>query len=191
MVTTETAGVPLSDAELVASSLEEGGAEAFSTLVTRYKGMVMGRIAAIVKDHHAAEDLAQDTFVRAFRSLAQLEDPAGFASWLGTIARNAALRWTSTRKPVSLDSLPEGEAPTADPAENASRREIHQKVLEAVESLPEAYRGTVYLRYLKGMSCRQIAAVQGIEIGAVTSRLSRAADMLRNKLIPFMSGGRE
>ena len=197
LVAEETTTVPASDAEIVSASLEEGGSEAFCELVKRYKGMVMGRVFSIVRDHHEAEDLAQETFVRAYKSLAQLKESARFAGWVASIAKNLALRWASKGKTVPLEGLSEAtrrgqpvarEAST-DPLDAASRRELYERVLDEVEGLPEAYRSAVYLRYLKGCSCREIAEIEGTQVGVVTSRLTRAGAMLRRKLAPILGKG--
>jgi len=186
-----------SDAALVAASLS-GDREAFGALVRRYKGMVMGRIHAIVGDRHEAEDLAQESFVRAYRALSQLERPSEFASWMGSIARNAAVTGRARRRPVPAGSLsgtdaaapdPAGRPEPGNPAEAAARHELYEMALREIESLPEEYRSTVYLRYLKNRSCREIAEIEGIAVGVVTSRLSRAAAALREKLGP-MAGER-
>ena len=190
----KSTSLPASDADIVSASLGEGGAEAFCELVRRYKGMVMGRVFTIVRDHHEAEDLAQETFVRAYRSLAQLKESARFSGWLASIARNLALRRASERKPASLDALSEAKGDGraiahADPLDAASRRELYERVLREVEDLPEAYRSTVYLRYLKGCSCREIAEIEGTQVGVVTSRLTRAGAMLRRRLAPILGKG--
>ena len=181
-----------SDSALVAASLA-GDREAFGMLVGRYKGMVMGRIYAIVGDRHEAEDLAQESFVRAYRALSQLEQPSEFASWLGSIARNAAVTARARRRPAPAGSLsggdatapaPAGRPAAGDPAEAAARHELYEMALREIESLPEEYRSTVYLRYLRNRSCREIAEIEGVAVGVVTSRLSRAAAALRGKLGP-------
>jgi len=188
--TNASAGAAAADAALVAASIG-GDRAAFGTLVGRYKGMVMGRTYAITGDWHEAEDLAQESFVRAFRALSQLERPAEFAAWLGTIAKNLALSSRTKLRPVTADALTAraDSARTApseqgSPAEAASKRELYEMALREIESLPEEYRSTVYLRYLKNRSCRQIAEVEGVAVGVVTSRLSRAAAALREKLAP-------
>ena len=198
-VAEQRANATATDAGLVAASLGAGGAGAFGELVGRYKGMVMGRILSIVADRHEAEDLAQDAFVRAYRSLAQLQKPSDFGAWLGRIARNVALTAARKRRPASLDGLAaKDDAPAervipsdraADPGVSAERRELYERALRTVESLPEEYRSTVYLRYLKGRSCREIAEIEGIPTGTVTSRLARAGEMLRERLAPVARGG--
>jgi len=185
-----------SDESLVAEALRgsEAGKRAFGDLIGRYKGMVMGRTHSVVGDWHEAEDLAQEAFLRAYRSLGQLKKPAEFAAWLGTIARNVALtaRSRSAQAPEVLPIDEARETPAGassgqpmsrrTPAEAASRGELGRLVLREVEMLPEEYRSTVYLRYLKGMSCREIAGALGVSVGVVTSRLSRAAATLRERL---------
>ena len=182
---------PPSDAELVRRLLREGGTEAFTVLVGRYKGMVMGRAFSILRDHHEAEDACQEAFVKAYRSLGQLAEPAGFAPWLGTIARNTALRRAGKRRPVPSEAVadPDGqlEHAEADPALSAARRELYERALDEIEELPESYRSAVYLRYLKGHSCREIAEIQGVAVGVVTSRLTRATEELRRRLAPLAS----
>lgn len=192
---------PASDAELVAASLSAGGAEAFSELVSRHKGLVMGKILAMVRDFHTAEDLAQETFARAYGSLSQLREPDGFAAWIAAIAGNLARTWLSSRKPKFLATpagandeetgreafSPQDSSP--DPHETVARRDLYKKVLSAIENLPEEYKATVYLKYLKELTCAQIARIQGTTVGTVTSRLTRAGAMLRERLAPLLRGG--
>jgi RNA polymerase sigma-70 factor (ECF subfamily) len=201
LLTERMTDVPASDAELVVASRSAGGAEAFCKLVSRHKGLVMGKVLTMVRDYHAAEDLAQETFVRAYKSLPQLKEPAGFAGWVASIAGNLAKTWLSTRKSLSLETIGGGKdedagrddfSPvdkSADPHVAASRQDLYKKVLEAVENLPEEYKTTVYLKYLKELTCAEIARIQGTTVGTVTSRLTRAGVMLRERLAPVLRGG--
>jgi RNA polymerase sigma-70 factor (ECF subfamily) len=173
----------LTDAELVSASLGSHGTVMFGELVSRYKGMVMGRVYAIVGDYHEAEDIVQETFLKAFRSLGGLRNPSDFCSWVGTIARNTALSAAAGRRPPASGprTAPEGDA---DPGERAVRTEEQSAVISAIESLPEAYRSALYLKHIKEMTCREIASAQGVSVGVITSRLSRGMAKVREKLEP-------
>ena len=183
-----------SDAGLVAAALD-GDSAAFGELVGRYKGMVMGRIHAIVRDWHESEDLAQEAFVRAYGALSQLRSGAEFPAWIGMIARNVARTHSAKRRPAPTGAAGGGapalpsSAGTPDPAETAARRELYEKALGEIEGLPEGYRSTVYMRYQKNLSCREIAEIEGVSVGVVTSRLARAAAALRERLAPLAGEG--
>jgi len=198
LVTLPDKGVRPSDAELVQRSLCEDDGDAFGELVERYKGMVMAQALHIVREYHAAEDAAQETFVKAYRSLSSLERPEAFAGWLSSIARNTAVTAASAKKHASLeaavgeddaprDILPPGE--TGDPEVLSLRRETVSRVLAAVDELPPAYRSTVFLKYLKGYTCAEIAEATGEKIGVTTSRLTRANAVLREKLADIAKEG--
>ncbi len=190
-----------SDAALVSTTLETGSGAVFGELVTRHKGMVMGLVYSIVRDHHEAEDLAQEAFVRAFRSLKDLRNRSQFALWLGSIARNVALRGVSRKRPSVIEQTylldgedtgrPEGSKKAEDPGKTVSKQETYDSIFSAIESLPETYRSTVYMKYQKGLTCREIAEVEGVSVGVVTSRLSRSMTTLREKLSSKMEGGEE
>ena len=185
-----------SDAQLVALSLRDGGTEAFSELVRRYTGMVIGTAIAILGDRHEAEDAAQEAFARAYRSLGQLKEHNRFSAWLTTITSNTARRRGTKKRPLPLRESGPGPAGTeipdetqVAPDEQMARSETHAQILAAMEELPEAYRGTVFLRCLRGHTCREIAEIEGVSVGVVTSRLSRAYEMLRTRLRPILMKG--
>ncbi len=150
-----------------------GDGDAFGALVCRYQGLVIARAYGVLQDRGEAEDAAQEAFLRAFRSLRQLREPAAFAPWLLQTVLNVARRAASKRgrQPAALlDS----DAP--------DRRVPHPEVIEAVAALPEGYRQVIHLHYSQGRSCEEIARLLGLQIGSVTSRLTRARQMLRRML---------
>jgi RNA polymerase sigma-70 factor (ECF subfamily) len=188
-----------SDRELVAACLAPGeGGDAFRELVERHKGMVMACAYGILKDHHEAEDAAQESFVKAYRSLHTLHDPSDFHAWLMTIARNTALTRSTKRRPAPVvQDDRAGEASHAvpshhdardagdDPAATAAQRELHALVLRELDTIPVQYQRAVYFRFVKGLRCSEIAEIEGTGVSVVTSRLSRAVAILREKLAKF------
>jgi RNA polymerase sigma-70 factor (ECF subfamily) len=187
------------DAELVAACLSGGPADdAFRELVRRHKSMVMCCAFGILKDHHEAEDVSQDAFVQAFRSLGSLRDGSGFGSWVISIARNAALDRVKRRRrhPADtggnaaddFDGAVRMHRRVDDPQAAASRRELHGMVLGELEGIPEQYRRVIHLRYVSGHSCAEIAQIEGTSVNLITCRLTRATAMLREKLARLTGG---
>jgi RNA polymerase sigma-70 factor (ECF subfamily) len=161
-----------SDAELVALA-REGVQGAFGTLVQRYQGLAIARAFSLLSDRGEAEDAAQDAFLRAYRSLGQLRQPGSFGSWLLQTVANVARR--ASRKRAKRP----GPLSEAEPARGP---EPHGEVLDAVAALPEGYQQVVHLHYSQGHTCAEIGQMLGLKIGSVTSRLTRARQMLRKLL---------
>ena len=180
---------PETDAEVVCDVLE-GDTECFGTLVDRYKNLVLSYVAARVPSAEV-DDLAQETFLRAFRVLGSLRDPAAFSSWLLGIANHVCIDWhRSRRRLASYDSLdaertdavlPRRDEPTR-PDEEAEKQDDAQRVLRTLDQLPETYRVTLVLKHMDGLSCTEIAEQLGVALGTVTSRLTRGYKMLRDRL---------
>jgi len=178
------------DAALVADVLE-GDTERFGELVARYANVVASFAAARVPPGDV-DDLAQETFLRAFRSLASLRDPAAFSSWLLGIANHVCVDWhRSRRRLASLDDeqAPEPTGPglphragTPPPDAEAERHEAARRLLESLDRLPEPYRVTLVLKHMDGLSCQEIADRLGLALGTVTSRLTRAYKLLRDRI---------
>lgn len=150
-----------------------GDRAAFGQLYERYARMVHGILLARVPRSDVA-DLVQDVFLLALRQLARLRDDRAFGGWLCTIARNRAS--DHLRGGVDETSIPE-ELAGEDPARAEGRW-----VLRAIRSLPEAYRETLILRLVEGMSGPEIAARTGLTPGSVRVNLHRGMKQLREKL---------
>jgi len=170
----------IADADLVRRSME-GEGEAFEALVARYWKRLHVLAAHSRLTGMSPEDVVQEAFVRAWRNLAKLRDPARIGSWLYT----TALRVCQEGRSRERERMPEGvPARTPDPAEAPVTDETHGRVREAVASLDERYRMVVALRYFDGMKCEDIARHLGEPVGTVWTRLHRANAILRQKLRP-------
>ena len=167
-----------SDAELV-KAIVGGNVEAFGDLVRRHERAARAVAAATLRDHHAAEDVAQEAFVTAYSKLDSLRNPAAFGSWLLRIARHKALREARrSSRAAPLQEADRGELPSDD----GHSGENHQRLLDAVMRLPRSQRQVVMLRYFDERSVREVAEVTGRPLGTVTKKLSRACRRLRASL---------
>ncbi|GAB4316857.1 MAG: hypothetical protein Kow0074_05100 [Candidatus Zixiibacteriota bacterium] len=160
------------EAALVARA-RSGDRRAFGKLHHLFAPMVHGILLAKVP-HAEIEDLVQDVFLSALKRLDSLRDDAAFGPWLATIARNRATDFH--RRKREMDQLPEHLA-APDPPRREARR-----VLETIQSLPDAYRETLILRLVEGMTGPEIAARTGLTPGSVRVNLHRGMKLLREHL---------
>ena len=173
------------DAELVTRS-KAGDIEAFGELVRRYQKPVFRIVLRMVKSPDDADDLTQDTFVRAHRGLKTFKDEFDFHPWLYRIAVNQAINFLNKRKrqaAVDLDDVPERDIKTGpepeSPLQSASRQELLTRLEAALDRLPEEQRTVFLLRVQEGLSYEEIAESMDTPKGTVMSRLARARMALR------------
>ena len=164
------------DATLVAAA-RNGDREAFGELYARYGRLVHGVLLSRLP-RHEVDDLVQDVFVTALRRLRTLRDPAAFGAWLAAIARNRATdhhrRGPGPARPAPA---PDEADPGKDPPPAGSLA-----VLSLIRSLPEAYRETLMLRLVEGMTGPEIALRTGLTHGSVRVNLHRGMKLLREAL---------
>jgi RNA polymerase sigma-70 factor (ECF subfamily) len=179
----ELKGAP--DADLVARS-KAGDIPAFGELVRRYQKPVFRIVLRMVKNQDDADDLTQDTFVRAHRGLKTFKEEFDFHPWLYRIAVNQAINLINKRKrqaAVDLEDVPEGDIKTGpepeSPVQAASRQELLRTLESALERLPEEQRAVFLLRVQEGLSYEEIAKTMNTPKGTVMSRLARARMALR------------
>jgi len=162
---------------------QQGDRSAFGLLYSRYFRMVHGILLSRVPHSHV-EDLVQDVFLQALPRLHCLRDVSYFPGWLAAIARNRATDFLRRAKPdVSLDE-DSNETPRPQPSTHQSPHssaEAHA-VLDAILSLPEAYREPLILRLVEGMTGPEIASRTGLTHGSVRVNLSRGMQQLREIL---------
>ena len=151
-----------------------GDGRAFERLYDRYSGMVHGILLARVP-RIDVEDLLQDVFLTVYRRLRTLREPAAFAGWLAMIARNRAT--DHVRRVQKTEELPDDL-----PADNPSEAEANA-ILGIIRTLPEAYRETLVLRLVEGMTGPEIAARTGLTPGSVRVNLHRGMTQLKEKLL--------
>ncbi len=172
-----------------------GDRDAFEALVRRHQTRIVNYAMAIVRDPAEAEDVAQETFIRAYRSLARFRGDSSFKTWLYTIATNTARTGLERRgrrgriEDRSLDDetgpLAAADVPAGDPdAETTLLR--RQTIDRALATLPPDLRAAVVLRDVEGLDYKEIAAATGAPIGTVESRIFRARRRLRPLLQPLM-----
>lgn len=157
----------------LAEQARAGDRRAFAALHARFAPMVHAVLLAKVPPQEA-DDLVQDVFLLALRKIGSLRDAGALGPWLCTLARNRAADFW--RRGARDAELPEQiEAPGRDHAEA-------REALEAVKELPEAYRETLLMRLVEGMTGPEIAAATGLTPGSVRVNLHRGLKLLRHRL---------
>jgi RNA polymerase sigma-70 factor, ECF subfamily len=186
-VTTAPAPETTGDSSLVLAA-REGDRAAFGGLYARYARMVHGILLARVPANDV-DDLVQDVFLRALPRLCDLRDVARFGPWLAAITRNRANDYYRQTRAVAAvtESLPEDEAEL--PAANTAPDAEAAVILTFVRSLPDAYRETLILRLVEGMTGPEIATRTGMTPGSVRVNLHRGMQQLREKLSQASLGG--
>ena len=177
----------LSDIELIQRTLD-GDQAAFGFLVDKYKGLVHGLAYHKLKDFHHAEDITQETFLKAYQKLSTLQDHQSFAGWIHVIALRCCWTWLrKNRVPIqsiddscaAVDSLALTKYADAD---QKTRETVH----DALEDLPESQRTILTLYYMTGESVQEIARFMGISQNAVHSRMARARNNLKAEIIQII-----
>jgi len=175
----------------LAERAAKGDRAAFEALVTRHRQAVYRLCWSATGNAADADDAAQETFVRLFRSLSSYDPSRPFAPWLRKIAWNTSLSLYRDAR-AGVPRVPESEAPEApdpspDPEEAAERKQETERVAGAMAELPPELRTVLVLRAVEGLSYAEIAESTGVPAGTVMSRLSRA----RGKLAALLGKGPE
>ena len=190
---------------LLVERAKRGDQRAFEMLVVKYQRRIERLISRMVRDDGLVEDVAQETFIRAYRALPQFRGESAFYTWLYRIAVNTAKKLLVERKrdPLISEStlvshddgdetsrveneLSDGETPEAVLAS----KEIAATVNAAIDALSEDLRQAIVLREIEGLSYEEIADVMNCPIGTVRSRIFRAREAIANRLRPLL-GTRE
>lgn len=159
--------------------------EAFGELVGRFQDMAIACANGSLRDVHLAEDVAQEAFVQAFRDLKQLRVPAAFPSWFRRIVLKYCDRTTRRKRipTTSLANAGDARSPEPTPEESLRRKELKQRVMAAVQALPEPQRSTSTLHYVDGMSQEAVAEFMELPLTTVKKRLHAARKAMRARMI--------
>jgi RNA polymerase sigma factor (sigma-70 family) len=185
--------MPASDAELVAASLV-GNREAFSQIVARYQTLICSLIYSNTGNLCQSEDVAQETFITAWKQLATLREPAKLRSWLCGIARN--LTWDALKKEgrepshaaEPLENIHESPAAGPLPHDFTISREEQAILWRSLERIPETYREPLILFYRENQSIETVAGNLELSEDAVKQRLSRGRKLLQEQVLAFVEG---
>ena len=184
------------DQELV-SRVQRGDSTAFDVLVRRYQHRIVGLIGRYIHDWSECQDVAQETFIRAYRAMGNFRGDAQFYTWLHRIAVNTAKNYlvAQNRRPPT-DDIEVSDAEQFDagsrlrvtdtPEHELLRQEIERTVMRAVERLPEELKSAITLREVEGLSYDEIATRMGCPIGTVRSRIFRAREAIDTELKPLL-----
>lgn len=167
-----------------------GDTAAFGGLVRRYQGLVYGIAYHKLGNFADAQDVAQETFIKAFRCINQLEQPERFGAWLKTITTNECRMWLRSNQPaVPLDEAEASPAYTSLAVESWKRLEHQTEIRRTVDHLPEKSRLIVSLHYLSGLSHREIGEFLGMTANTVSQHLHRARHQLKDMLMAEIEEG--
>lgn len=184
------------DKELV-RRVQRGDSAAFDLLVRKYQHRIAALIGRYLADWSECQDVAQETFIRAYRAIGSFRGDAQFYTWLHRIAVNTAKNHLVSlgRRPPSADiDVTDAEQfdsgvrlrDTDTPEREMMRQQMEQTVLRAVEGLPEELRAAITLREVEGLSYEEIARRMDCPVGTVRSRIFRAREAIDQELKPLM-----
>lgn len=176
------------DDKLLLEQSAKGNKNAFRLLVLRYQRMVFSFLGKFLFQVQALEDLAQETFLRAYRHVADYnaEKGASFPTWLITIARNLAINEKAKEKrrrehPSSFMDMSQ-DISEESPQDILEKRNLNSRVHNAISQLPEKFHIAVILSYFDELSIEEIAHIEGCPVGTVKSRVFRGKQILRQIL---------
>lgn len=182
------------DAELVRKA-QKGDKTAFDLLVRKYQHRIAAVVSRFVRDHGECQDVVQDSFIKAFRSLPAFRGDSQFYTWMYRIAVNTAKNHLASRKrrpgaDVEIEDAEfiDGGVYVQDndtPEQELLREEVAQVVSKALAALPDDIRQAITLREMEGLSYEEIAEVMNSPVGTVRSRIFRAREAIDARLRPL------
>ncbi len=188
-------GLQEQDDQLIANALQ-GDQKAYEALLARHNKAIFHVVMKIVRNREEAQDLVQETFMKAFNALASYRSEYRFSTWLYKIAANCAIDFIrkkriealSLDKPIETkDGRVEFEVPDSswNPEQDLVRKQKLKSIDEAIDSLPDKYREVIIYRHKDDKPYEEIADILKVPVGTVKARIFRARELLKKKLKPI------
>ena len=178
---------PYPDEQLVTKALD-GSQLAFERLVKQYQHHVLRTISSIIRDDIAAQDVAQETFLSAWRDLAKLKDKEKFGRWLNQIAINRSKNWLRDQRKHRENNFSYDENAVVLTQElRYQHDQLRQAVWEAIDELSEEHRQVVILYYISGYSYNQISSMLSVPVSTIQGRLQKARNQLRKEFLDMVT----
>lgn len=180
--------------------VQQGDKSAYDFLVIKYQHKIIQLVNRYVKDTSEAQDVAQESFIKAYRALGSFRGDSAFYTWLYRIAINTAKNYLVSRSRRSAgyqidiqDAEVFENAPQLQGLETPERQLLNQEIIDtirlAIDTLPEEMRTAIMLREFDGLSYEEIAFAMDCPVGTVRSRIFRAREAIDNKLNPLLEQG--
>ena len=167
---------------------QNGDRSAFDRLVERHQRDIYRLCYRYVNNHEDASDLAQDSFLKAYRAIARFRGDSAFSTWLYRIAVNTCLNFRAARRMVQEELSESLADPKAPVVQTMEEREQARRVREAVTRLPDRQRATLILKIYHELTHEEVAGILGSSVGTVKANLFHALGNLRKMLGPAAPG---
>lgn len=155
-----------------------GNIDLFKQLVDRYQGPIIKFIQNMIHDNHTSEDIAQDVFFIAYKALSSFDSHrSNFSTWLFVIARNKTLNFLGKKRPIFMNRLPE-VPDSQNPSGNFMEKEFFDRLEKILWTLPIKQKTALVLAEFEKLPYTQIAQIEGVRVGTIKSRISRAKKKL-------------
>jgi len=175
---------------------KKGDIEAFTSLVKKYQKRIYYLCRRMTGTHQSADDLSQDTFIKAYLSLASFKEKMNFFPWIRKIAVNSTLNYLKKSEkelPLNLriqsKSLNSQPNPNEKPFNQLYKSELEAKLRASIQKLPKEQKSIFILKVFEDMSYKEISDTLNIPKGTVMSRLSRVRQKIKSSLSEFLEGG--
>lgn len=180
----------IKEKELIARA-KNGDNPAFEELILKYQKKIYSLCYRMTSEHYSADDLAQETFVKAYFNLGSFREEESFYPWLRKIAVNLTLNYIRDRRrliPLAEHSNKFSNFPSRENISNPDS-DLEIKIEIAINSLPAGLKAVFVLKHHERQSYKEISKTLKIPVGTVMSRLNRAREKLKSALFPYLKGG--